>query len=170
MSNGLIHDLERVEVLKGPQGTLYGRNTTGGLVNFITNRPTDEFEASITARVGNYESYGIDGFVSGPISDSWGARLAFSTLNANKGWQESVSRPGDRNGEQDRVSGRLLLDFDPSDRFSANLNLSYWRDRERYPSGSGCNIQPCSIQSGIRGSSSGTVWRLFPRSNWPGHC
>ena len=41
MSNGLIHDLERVEVLKGPQGTLYGRNTTGGLVNFITNRPTD---------------------------------------------------------------------------------------------------------------------------------
>ena len=63
MGNGLIHDLERVEVLKGPQGTLYGRNTTGGLVNFITNRPTDEFEASITARVGNYESYGIDGFV-----------------------------------------------------------------------------------------------------------
>ena len=126
MGNGLIHDLERVEVLKGPQGTLYGRNTTGGLVNFITNRPTDEFEASITARVGNYESYGIDGFVSGPISDSWGARLAFSTLNANKGWQESVSRPGDRNGEKDRVSGRLLLDFDPSDRFSANLNpVSY---------------------------------------------
>ena len=162
MSNGLIYDLERVEVLKGPQGTLYGRNTTGGLVNFITNRPTDEFEASITARMGNFESYGIDGFVSGPISDSWGARLAFSTLNANKGWQESVSRPGDRNGEQDRVSGRLLLDFDPSDRFSANLNLSYWRDQSDTQAGQAAIYNPAVFNPGSEAQALALFGDFYP--------
>ena len=59
MSHGLSYDLERVEVLKGPQGTIYGRNTTGGAVNFITKRPTSDFESGITVQYGNYEKYGI---------------------------------------------------------------------------------------------------------------
>src|SRR3546814_2131356 len=57
MNTGPVMDLERVEVLKGPQGTLYGRNTTAGLINFITAKPTDSFEGSIKADLGNYQTY-----------------------------------------------------------------------------------------------------------------
>jgi outer membrane receptor protein involved in Fe transport len=56
MNTGPIYDLERVEVLKGPQGTLYGRNTTAGLIDFVTRKPTETFEAALTAEMGNYET------------------------------------------------------------------------------------------------------------------
>ena len=56
MNTGPIFDLERVEVLKGPQGTLYGRNTTAGLIDFVTNKPTEEFEGSLTAEAGEWVS------------------------------------------------------------------------------------------------------------------
>ena len=58
MSQGLTFDVKRVEVLKGPQGTLYGRNTTGGLVNYITNKPSDQFEARIRLQAGNFDTIG----------------------------------------------------------------------------------------------------------------
>src|SRR5690606_9711268 len=59
MLTGPIFDLERVEVLKGPQGTLYGRNTTAGLVDFVTRKPSDVFEAGFTAELGNYETLNL---------------------------------------------------------------------------------------------------------------
>ena len=59
MLTGPIYDLERVEVLKGPQGTLYGRNTTAGLIDFVTNKPTDAFKAQVTGEVGNYRTYNL---------------------------------------------------------------------------------------------------------------
>jgi outer membrane receptor protein involved in Fe transport len=129
MSHGLSYDLERVEVLKGPQGTIYGRNTTGGLVNFITKRPTNEFEAGFTVHAGSYEKYGIEGFVSGPLSESWGARLAIKSDKSDKGWQKSFSRPGERNGEEDRFAARMLLDYDADDRLRAQLTFNYWQDK-----------------------------------------
>ena len=55
MTRGLVFDTQRVEVLKGPQGDLYGRNTTAGQINFISNKPTEEFEAGVTATLSNYE-------------------------------------------------------------------------------------------------------------------
>ena len=73
-----LFDIERVEVLKGPQGTLYGRNSTAGAVNFITSKPTDEFEAYAEATVGNFGLVEAEGFVSGAISDSVRGRLAIS--------------------------------------------------------------------------------------------
>ena len=60
-------DLSRVEVLRGPQGTLYGRNATGGSVNLITNRPTEEFEGSLDATYGNHDGWGVEAVVSGPL-------------------------------------------------------------------------------------------------------
>jgi iron complex outermembrane receptor protein len=70
MMTGPIFDLQRVEVLKGPQGTLYGRNTTAGLVDFITNRPSDEIEASLTTEFGNYQTHNLEGFFTAPINES----------------------------------------------------------------------------------------------------
>jgi iron complex outermembrane receptor protein len=73
-------DIDRIEVVRGPQGTLYGRNATGGAVNVITRRPTDEFEASAQIKIGNYDEVGTELIVSGPIlGDSVMGRLAFSS-------------------------------------------------------------------------------------------
>src|SRR3546814_7332729 len=74
MANGPTFDLERVEVLKGPQGTLYGRNTTGGLVNFIASKPGDRFEGGLTTELGNYGTYNFEGYFNAPLSDTLALR------------------------------------------------------------------------------------------------
>src|SRR3546814_8327478 len=81
MNTGPIMDLERVKVLKGPQGTLYGRNTTAGLINFITAKPTDHFDAGISAELGNYQTYNFAGHISGPLGEGVAARLAIRSEN-----------------------------------------------------------------------------------------
>lgn len=125
MLNGPMFDLQRVEVLKGPQGTLYGRNTTAGLVDFITNRPTDTFEASLTGEVGNYATHNYGGYISGPLSETVRARFAFRAENSDEGWQESNSRDA-KLGDVHRYAGRLLVDWTPSDQLSFEASLSGW--------------------------------------------
>ena len=71
-----LFDLERVEILKGPQGTLFGRNATGGLVHFITRKPTDEFEAYVDVAYGSYNQTRVEGAVSGPLSENVSARVS----------------------------------------------------------------------------------------------
>ena len=76
LNNGRIFeteffDTERVEVLRGPQGTLYGRNTTAGVINVLPNRPDDEFGGDIKISVGNYNAYKVTGSLNLPINDNW---------------------------------------------------------------------------------------------------
>lgn len=71
-----MFDLERVEVLKGPQGTLFGRNATGGLIHFITKRPTDYFAGYLDATYGSYDNVRLEGALSGPLTDGLRARLS----------------------------------------------------------------------------------------------
>lgn len=71
-----MFDIERVEVLKGPQGTLFGRNATGGLVHFVTRKPTEEFEGFIDLSYGSYDDVRIEGAISGPISETMRFRVA----------------------------------------------------------------------------------------------
>lgn len=125
---GVIFDLQRVEALKGPQGTLFGRNTTGGLVNFITNQPTDYFDASMTLEAGNYETVNTRGFISGPLGPTLSARLAWQANNSGKGWQESITRPGDRLGEVEKQAVRAIVAWEPSADFKATLSANYWHD------------------------------------------
>jgi len=120
-------DLERVEVLKGPQGTLFGNNATGGAINFVAAKPTDEFHAGLNLGYGRFNAIEASGFVSGPISDTLNARLAVKTVQSD-GWQKSYTRDA-TNGKTDTLAGRLLLDWKPTDRLTVSLNLNAWKDR-----------------------------------------
>ncbi|MGE0182787.1 MAG: TonB-dependent receptor [Parvularculaceae bacterium] len=119
-SDALDLDIERVEVLKGPQGTLFGQSSTGGAINYIVAKPTDEFEAGASASYERFDRYEVSGFISGPLSDSVRARLAVRSENGGA-WQRSISRPDDENGAARRLSGRLTVDFEPTDRFRVEL-------------------------------------------------
>ncbi len=127
MTRGLVFDTERVEVLKGPQGDLYGRNTTAGQINFVSAKPSDEFGGGIIGSYGNYEAYDIEGFVTGPITDSVKGRLAFKTTQSGEGWQKSTTR-NDELGEKDATALRGLLSIDFNDDLSLLLIGHYIKD------------------------------------------
>jgi iron complex outermembrane recepter protein len=124
------YDLERVEVLKGPQGTLFGQNATGGAINYIAAKPTDTLQAGGSISYGRFNDVLIDAFVSGPMTDTLSARLSGQVERAD-GWQISNSRPDDRNGAVRTYMGRLLVDFKPSDRIKFELNVNGWLDRSQ---------------------------------------
>jgi iron complex outermembrane receptor protein len=84
-----LFDLERVEVLRGPQGTLYGKNAVGGAVNFITRKPEDSFSANAELSVGNYNMIQARGAIGGGLSDTLSGRLAFSTQSRD-GWYRNA--------------------------------------------------------------------------------
>ncbi len=143
MNTGPIMDLERVEVLKGPQGTLYGRNTTAGLINFITAKPTDSFEGSISADLGNYQTWNIGGHLSGPLANGIAARIAFRSENSDKGWQVSNTR-GERLGEVDKLGIRGSLAIDPGPGTHFDLSVTWWRNKSDTVAGQGIGFTPAT--------------------------
>lgn len=125
-ATGIALDVERVEVLKGPQGTLFGSNTTGGAINFIANKPTDHFEAGGSFTYGRFNQADISGYVSGPLSDTLSVRVAAEHRGTGD-WQRSYTR-SDSRGERNFNNGRVSLLWKPSSQFRAALTLSGWTD------------------------------------------
>ncbi len=103
------YDIERIEVLRGPQGTLFGRNATGGLVHFISIRPTEEPEGNVGLTIGENGQFGLTGVLSGPLSDSMRGRVAIYH-NEDDGYIEN--RIGEDKRADDTSSIRGMLDFD----------------------------------------------------------
>jgi outer membrane receptor protein involved in Fe transport len=128
MTKGINLDIERVEVLKGPQGTLYGQNTTAGAINYILATPLDSFEAGITATMASFQSLSGEGYITGPVSDNVNARFAMKIMNSGEGWQESVSRD-DTLGQQDKLAARLSFDLNFNTETNALFRLGYTRDQ-----------------------------------------
>lgn len=128
MTPGATLDLERVEVLKGPQGTLFGQNSTGGAINFIAAKPTDSLSYRASAEYARFDQVNLEGFVSGPISDKLAVRVAARTEQGGA-WQKSVTRPGDRLGDRDFSSGRLILDWKPDDVARFEFSANGWIDK-----------------------------------------
>ena len=128
MAKGAALDLDRLEVLKGPQGTLYGQNSTGGAFNYIAAKPTKDFAFGMDASYGRFDTMDLSGFISGPLSDTVRARLAVKTEQGGD-WQYSVTRPNQGNGRAEKYSSRLTIDFEPSDTTKITLGATGWIDK-----------------------------------------
>ncbi|CAN7374839.1 TonB-dependent receptor [Phenylobacterium sp. LjRoot225] len=125
-TQGVLFDVARVEVLRGPQGTLYGRNTTGGAINFITNRPTDKLSAGIDTEYGRYGAAKVEGYISGPLSATLKGRLSAVTEQGGA-WQKNRVT-GEKLGDADRIAARGQLEWTPTDTFDVLLNAHGGRD------------------------------------------
>lgn len=105
---GAFMDLERVEILRGPQGTLYGRNATAGVVNLITRKPTDKFGGRVELSAGNYGAYSLEGVINAPINEMLSLRAV-----AQKSQRDGYIRPAGNTGtpmdKRDDYAGRVHL-------------------------------------------------------------
>jgi iron complex outermembrane recepter protein len=124
-------DLQSAEVLRGPQGTLYGRNANAGVVNLNTKRPTDEFKGSFTLTGGSDERRGARGYLSGPISPELSFRIS-GLLDESDGFGHNLLLDSKINGQQN-TGARLSLRWEPADRLAVDLIGSYSRTELTQP-------------------------------------
>jgi iron complex outermembrane receptor protein len=147
MAAGASLDLERVEVLKGPQGTLFGENSTGGAVNYIAAKPTKQLAAGLDATYGRFNEVDLGGFVSGPVTETLGVRVA-ARYERRDGWQQSITR-NDTNGRRDFLVGRIIADWQPTDRLKVELNVNGWRDHSDIQTGQPRAYLPIGSATGL---------------------
>jgi iron complex outermembrane receptor protein len=128
-----FNNIERIEVLKGPQGTLFGRNTTGGVVQVITLDPSQTFGGNVTAGYANYQTVNASGYVTGGLTPTVAADLALQYENQGVGWGHNFTT-GLENGisAKDNYALRSKWKFTPSDTTTLRLILDYSRQYVKY--------------------------------------
>ena len=124
--NSALYDLERIEVLRGPQGTLFGKNTVAGALNISTKLPTTEPQTEIAATYGNYNAFTLYGAVSGQLSDNVLARFS-ATRKERDGFLENSLGPD--NQDEDATALRLTLVYEPTDALQMIFRADGARDR-----------------------------------------
>ena len=120
-----LFDVERVEVERGPQGTLYGRNTFGGNFSVVSNQPTDTFAAGVNVEAGNFNHDRVDGFVNLPINEELQVRLA-GVHDSHDGYVHSVTTPGVTLDDNDENAGRVSIKWTPNDRLEVLVHGGQW--------------------------------------------
>lgn len=128
MSRGALFDVGQVEVLKGPQGDLYGRNTTAGQINVNSAKPTAQLSGGLSADVSNFGETNLEGYVSGPLADGFNVRLAGKT-SFGGAWQRSISRPGDKLGDKNVAAFRGSLQWQIEPEVDLFVSGHYIRDK-----------------------------------------
>lgn len=121
-----LFDLDRIEVLRGPQGTLYGRNATGGAISMFTKKPSQEFEAKVSVTAGDYGLSVLRGYVNGPISDNLAGKITVSKRDRD-GYAENLSN-GQELDDADNTSGRAQLLWEPSDATEVLFGVDFSSD------------------------------------------
>jgi outer membrane receptor protein involved in Fe transport len=165
-TQGQLFDIDRIEVLRGPQGTLYGRNTTGGQINFISNRPTADTHAGFTAEYGSHNDVNAEGYVSGALTEGLLGRLSVATEQGGA-WQRNRDT-GQSLGKKNKIAGRGQLEWDPSEGIDFRLGVHWSQDKSEetglhllkaytpYNAGAGGPTIPADT------SRYATGWRLDP--------
>jgi iron complex outermembrane receptor protein len=155
-TQGAMFDIARMEVLRGPQGTLYGRNTTGGAVNIITNAPTADLRSGFTAEYGSYDRYKVEGFVSGRIAPGLLGRLAAVTEQGGA-WQYHRDT-GQRLGDRDKTAIRGRLTWDAAENVTVDLAATWAVDKS---DGLGFRLRgPYAVNDGSITYPTDTAWRI----------
>jgi iron complex outermembrane recepter protein len=128
-----FNNIDRVEVLKGPQGTLFGRNTTGGVVQVITRDPVQTFGGDLTASYANYDTVSASAYVTGGLAKNLAADLALQYMNQGIGWGHNFTT-GQENGisAKDNYALRSKWKFTPTDATTIKLMLSDLRQYVKY--------------------------------------
>lgn len=126
-NNFALFDVERLEVLRGPQGTLYGRNTSGGAIKVVLKKPQPRFEGLVEGNVGNYQSYGLKGAINLPVADGLYVRLNAATQQQDKGYARNVTT-GRRDNDRSIGALRAALRWESGDNLELNLSADYIAD------------------------------------------
>lgn len=130
-----VIDVERIEVLRGPQGSLYGRNTVGGAIKYISAAPTEQLSGKLSATVGSYDRLDLKATLSGPLAgDSLTGRLTLAQMQ-HQGYSDNRF-DGKKDGDRDVKFARGVLNYQPGDNFSVQLAMDYSDgdpDRSRTP-------------------------------------
>ena len=144
-TRGANLDLERVEILKGPQGTLFGQNATGGAINYIDAKPTSTLQAGLDASYGRFNAVDVDAFVSGPLADTLTGRVSFEHTS-NDAWQRSYTS-GARNGVGEFNNARVILGWTPTPKLKVQLNLNGWVDNSDTQASQLLAVTPTSTEA-----------------------
>ena len=125
-----LFDLEAVEVLRGPQGTLYGRNTIGGVINIRRSKPTREFGAKVQVDLEEDDTSDVKLILNAPVGDNGGIKVAMRKLQSDS-FMFNVTR-NERERGRKLESASVALDFDLSDRLNANYTFDYYNDDSQH--------------------------------------
>ena len=117
-----LYDVDRIEILKGPQGTLYGKNTAGGAINILSKRPTDDFEGYVDLDFSRWETTDVTAAISGPLTASVKARLAGTATVQGEGYQTDIDT-GEKYGKLNRGGLRALFDIRVNEAVDLLLNF-----------------------------------------------
>lgn len=122
----LLHDIQRVEVARGPQGTVQGRNSTAGSINYIVNEPERNFGASLKGTLGRFDLAEVEAVLNVPLGEAWAVRFS-GAFQQNDGFERNINpeRLFDLQGENEFVAVRGIASYEPNDRFRASFTAAY---------------------------------------------
>lgn len=143
-----LNNVERVEVLKGPQGTLFGRNSTGGVIQVITRKPSHTFGGSLGVSYGNYGTLSGNVYLTGGLTDNLAIDFAGSVLTQAEGYGVNIVTGKDFNRADIDMAYRTKLLFEPSDRTSIEVAADYFKNK-----GSSASFRPGVLPNGLNPSA-----------------